>query len=114
MKVLQIPLELCEMDLTISEIGAIAVLTSFGNIHWGMQKLWQSDRTFKKAIDNLVNDGILSQEKDGTISINLPSTEQNNHYENKQTKHEEEPQMVAEQGSKKTHESVFCEDDSTT
>jgi hypothetical protein len=113
MKILQIPLGLCELNLTISEIGAIAILTSFSNLSWSVQKLWESDRNFQKTVDNLYRDGIISQGEDGSIMINLPS-DSNNSYENKQTKHEERPQMVAEQGSEKTHESVFCEDDSTT
>jgi uncharacterized membrane-anchored protein len=113
MKVLQIPLELCEMNLTVSEIGTLAILLSFSNLPWSVQKLWESDRNFQKTFDNLHRDGIISRGEDGSIMINLPS-DSNNSYENKQTKHEEGPQMVAEQGSKKTHESVFCEDDSTT
>jgi hypothetical protein len=110
MKVLQIPLELCELNLTISEIGALAILTSFSNLTWSVQKLWEADRNFQKTVDNLYRDGIISQGDDGSIMINLPSNS-NNSYEDKQTKHEERPQMVTEQGSTKTCESIFCEDD---
>ena len=53
MKVLQIPLELCELNLTISEIGALAILTSFSNLTWSVQKLWEADRNFQKTVDNL-------------------------------------------------------------